>query len=365
MKEFNILMIAGYPPWHPKVGGGDIIAYKLSETLAKMGHRITYLSVAEEPLRKELFWGDFKYISEGEDFSSISISKDFDIIHIHSVIGLRFGTYRNLRKNNKCLIGAYIPLAHRLPRSTGEVFYRYVCKDADLVISLSEFSKQNISTAYGIDPSKIGVMYAGVDDAFFETKKSSLTGTLLNDKDQSKLDKPIRLLFSGRLDHNQQKGVDILLKAMPLILKRHKVTLDIIGGGVRGDYYKALVQQLGIEESIRFRGFLPHDMMPEEYSTADLFVFPSRRESFGLVLAEAMASRLPVVSSTAGAIPEVVENGVTGILVPPEDPKKLANAVVHILDDPEKMKQMSVKGKERVKEYFTWDKVAKKVIQFY
>jgi starch synthase len=78
-----------------------------------------------------------------------------------------------------------------------------------------------------------------------------------------------------------------------------------------------------------------------------------------------MASRLPVVSSTAGAIPEVVENGVTGILVPPEDPKKLANAVVHILDDPEKMKQMSVKGKERVKEYFTWDKVAKKVIQFY
>jgi glycosyltransferase involved in cell wall biosynthesis len=230
---------------------------------------------------------------------------------------------------------------------------------------LSEFSKKNISSAYGIDPIKIEVMYAGVDNTFFETKKSSLEDTLLDGNDQSKQEKPIRLLFSGRLDQKQQKGVDILLRAMPLILKRYKVILDIIGDGVRLDHYKRLVQQLEIEKSVRFRGFLPHNVMPEEYSSADMFVFPSRRESFGLVLAEAMASGLPVVSTSAGAIPEVIENGITGILVPPEDSEKLASAVIHLLDDPERMRQMGVKGKERVEKYFTWDKVANKVVQFY
>lgn len=369
MPSKTILMVSGYPPWHPKVGGGDIIAYKLSEALAKMGHSITYLTMAEESLRKEVTWGDFRYISEGEDFSSISLENDFDIIHIHSVIGLRFSTYRKLRKDKKCVIGLYAPLAHRLPRSTGEIFYTYLCKNADLVISLSEFSKQNISSAYGIDPAKIEVMYAGVDDAFFETDRLSLKDTSLNENNrsqlESQLEEPIHLLFSGRLDKKQQKGVDILLKAMPLILKEHEVVLDIVGDGVRFDHYKALAQQLDIEKSVRFRGFLPHEMMPAEYAAGDLFVFPSRRESFGLVLAEAMASSLPVVSTTAGAIPEVVENGETGILVPPEDPEKLAGAVIHLLDDPEKMKLMGQKGKERVKKHFMWDKVANKVIQFY
>jgi glycosyltransferase involved in cell wall biosynthesis len=367
MTKFKILMISGYPPWHPKVGGGDIIAYKFSEKLSQMGHSITYLAVADESFRREVVWGDFRYVSEGEDFSSISLSNDFDIMHIHNVIGLKFNTYRKLRKNKKSVIGLYAPLAHRFPRSSCEIFYRYLCKDADLVISLSEFSKQNISSAYGINPSKIEVMYAGIDDSFLEINKSSVNNNTLSKEDyQNKMEKTIRLLFSGRLDRKQQKGVDILLKAMPLILKEHKVILlNIIGDGVRLDHYKTQAKQLGIEKSVNFRGFLPYDAMPAEYSVADLFILPSRRESFGLVLAEAMASSLPVISTTAGAIPEVVENGVTGILVPPEDPEKLANAVIHLLDDSEKMKLMGLMGKERVEKYFTWNKVVIRAIDCY
>ena len=361
----NILMITGYPPWHPKVGGGDIIAYKLSEALAKMGHSITYLTVADKSLRKEVDWGDFRYISEGEDFSSLYLTKNFDIIHVHNVIGLGFKTYRKLRKDKKCVIGLYAPLAHRFPRSIGEIFYRYLCKDGNLVLSLSEFSKQNISSAYGIKPSKIEVMYAGVDDAFFKTDKSSLKNTMDKEDYQSPLKKPFHLLFSGRLNGKQQKGVDILLKAMPLILKEHEVMLDIIGGGPRLEQYTTLAQQLGIEGSVRFRGFIPHEIMPAEYSAADLFVFPSRRESFGLVLAEAMASGLPVVSTTAGAIPEVVEDGKTGMLVPPDDPEKFARAVIVLLDDPELMKKMGLAGKQKVQEQFTWKKVAQNTINFY
>ena len=365
MRIKSILMITGYPPWHQKVGGGDIIAYKLSEALAEMGHNITYLTIADETLRKEVSWGDFKYISEGEDFSSIPFANDFDIIHIHNVIGLGFKTYQKLRKDKKCVIGLYAPLAHRLPRSISEIFYRYLCRDADLVLSLSKFSQQNISNAYGIKTRKIGVMYAGVDDTFFTNNKLSSKNTSNNENEQNPLKKPFHLLFSGRLNGKQQKGVDILLKAMPLILKEHEVILDIIGGGPRIEQYTALAQQLGIEGSVRFRGFIPHDMMPAEYSAADLFVLSSRRESFGLVLAEAMASGLPVVSTTAGAIPEVVENGETGILVPPEKPDELAGAIIHLLDNPENMILMGKKGKERVKQYFTWDTVAARVLDCY
>ncbi len=78
-----------------------------------------------------------------------------------------------------------------------------------------------------------------------------------------------------------------------------------------------------------------------------------------------MAAGLPVVSTRVGAIPEVVKDGEAGILVQPDDPKKFAKAVNTLLNNPEKMKTMGLKGRERVRKYFTWDKVAERVIKFY
>lgn len=352
-------MISGYPPWHPKVGGGDIIAYKLSEALAQKGLDITFLTVADESLRKDVTWGNFKYISESEDISSLSFElDDFDIIHLHNTIGLDFKTYRKIRKGRKCIVGLYTPLAHWFPRSIGEIFYTYLCKDADMVISLSEFSKKNIAGAYGINFDKIRVMYAGVDEKFLDLDRVPRFSN-------SSVKKPMKLLFAGRLNGKQQKGVDILLKSMPLILKRHNVTLDIVGTGPRLEQYQKLSRKLGIEKYVLFGGFIPHDQIPEEYLKADLFVFPSRRESFGLVLAEAMAAGLPVVSTSVGAIPEVVDDGKTGMLVPPDDHEKFSQAVISLLDDHELMIKMGLAGKQKVLEQFTWEKVAQNTINFY
>jgi glycosyltransferase involved in cell wall biosynthesis len=204
-----------------------------------------------------------------------------------------------------------------------------------------------------VNQDRIKVMYAGVDERFFQQIDSVKSKNLKT------------LLFCGRLNGKQQKGVDILLKAMPLILKEHSVTLNIIGDGPRLEQYKMLAGRLGIEGSVRFRGFIPHEHMPEEYSNADLFVFPSRRESFGLVLVEAMAAGLPMVSTRVGAIPEVVEDGKTGLLVPPGDPEKFAQAVISLLNDSELMKKMGLAGKQKVREKFTWEKVAQNVVRFY
>jgi len=193
------------------------------------------------------------------------------------------------------------------------------------------------------------VTYAGVDE-IFTSKMKVVDGSNFN------------LLFCGRLNGpREQKGVDVLLKAMPTILKEHDVMLNIIGTGPRANKYKELAERLGINKHVKFLGFVEHKVLPEYYANADLFVFPSRRESFGLVLAEAMAMGLPAVSTQVGAIPEVIKNRETGILAPPDDPKNFAEAVNSLLDDPKKMKIMGLKGRERAKKYFTWQKVVKRV----
>ena len=131
------------------------------------------------------------------------------------------------------------------------------------------------------------------------------------------------------------------------------------------DAYRALATTLGVDSHVQFRGFIEHGKLPDHYANADLFVLPSKMEAFGLVLAEAMASGLPVVSTRVGGIPEVVEEGVTGLLVPPNDPPALAEAIIDLLDDRDRMRAMGVRGRERVREHFTWDKVAERVVGFY
>jgi len=101
----------------------------------------------------------------------------------------------------------------------------------------------------------------------------------------------------------------VLLKALPLISKRHPVRLHILGAGPGLNAFKQMVKQLHIEPIVRFLGFAEYSLLPEIYREADLFVLPTRRESFGLVLAEAMAAGLPVVSTKIGAVPEVVTHG--------------------------------------------------------
>jgi glycosyltransferase involved in cell wall biosynthesis len=194
-----------------------------------------------------------------------------------------------------------------------------------------------------------------VDEAFFTPGKRRSAGT-----------EGLTLLFCGRLNGpHQQKGVDILLRAMQLILKQHRVTLEIVGTGPRERQYKKMTGQLGIENHVKFLGFIPGDGLPRIYANADLFVLPTRRESFGLTLAEAMAAGLPVVSTSITAVPEVVSDGETGLLVPPNNPEKLAAAVNLLLGQPEKMRVMGQKGRVRAKELFTWEKVAGIVSGYY
>ncbi|MBS7627114.1 glycosyltransferase family 4 protein, partial [Candidatus Bathyarchaeota archaeon] len=141
----------------------------------------------------------------------------------------------------------------------------------------------------------------------------------------------------------------------------------IVAGGTRFDRMKIqnYITSGKIRRSIIFTGYLPGSEVPLLYSACDVFCYPSMWEGFGLTPAEAQASAKPVVAFNHCAIPEVVKNNETGILVNPRDHKGLAEAIVKLLRDPDLRREMGEEGRRRVERLFNWDNVVDKTVEVY
>jgi glycosyltransferase involved in cell wall biosynthesis len=133
----------------------------------------------------------------------------------------------------------------------------------------------------------------------------------------------------------------------------------LVGGdGPDQDRLKALAGRLGLHDHVRFLGFIPEDQVGGFLSLADVFLFPSLFETFGIVLAQAMAAGLPIVASNTSSIPEVVQDGQTGLLSPPTDPKALARNIRRLLEDGALRERMGKAARRRAVELYDWDRVA-------
>jgi glycosyltransferase involved in cell wall biosynthesis len=150
---------------------------------------------------------------------------------------------------------------------------------------------------------------------------------------------PTRLLFVGRLV--ERKGAEYALRALAALRKAgRQVRLTICGEGPERGRLEALARELGVADASEFTGALPHDAVAELYRTSAVLVMPAvtdwkgEQEGFGMVLVEAMASGLPVVSTQSGGIADVIRDGRSGLLVAERDPTALADAVARLLDDP-------------------------------
>lgn len=170
------------------------------------------------------------------------------------------------------------------------------------------------------------------------------------------------LLFVGQ--HRYYKGVDDLIQAMTQLDAR----LLIGGDGPKRSEWEVLAQQLGVSQKIQFLGRIPDEDLPEFYASGDIFVLPSnsRAESFGIVLQEAMAAARPCVTTELGTGTSwLVQDGITGLVVPPKQPEALAEALNTLLADPEKRKQMGLAGQQRACTEFTLAQMINRVEQVY
>jgi glycosyltransferase involved in cell wall biosynthesis len=121
-----------------------------------------------------------------------------------------------------------------------------------------------------------------------------------------------------------------------------------------------------LSERVRHSRWIGRDELPSLYRSSGMLVLPSVwEEPFGIPLVEAMASGLPVVATRVGGIPEIVEHGVTGLLVPPDDPDALAGAIAELLVDPSRARELGEAGRRRAEERFSWETVAERLRGLY
>ncbi len=164
------------------------------------------------------------------------------------------------------------------------------------------------------------------------------------------------LFVAGLGAKDEHKGLDILFNAFVLVKKKvPEAQLTIVGDGDKREWYERRTRELGIDDAVRFTGYLDGAALVEEFQKASLFALPTKNESFGMVIAEAMATGLPVVSTRVGGVPLLVDHGTTGLLTEPGRVKVFASALIDLLQDKKKREGYGVKGMEKVSTLYSWE----------
>lgn len=164
--------------------------------------------------------------------------------------------------------------------------------------------------------------------------------------------------------YSEVKGQDILIRAMPEILRvLPEVKLLLAGQGKTEGRLKEIVKELNLDHAVIFRPIVGQtaDLLP----IFDLCVMPSRQEGLGLSIMEAQSSGVPVIATNVGGIPSIIENDRTGILVPPENSEELAEATIKLLKDADKMKKLGTAGREFIHQHFSAEGMVSATIKLY
>lgn len=243
----------------------------------------------------------------------------------------------------------------KLRRLCHSILLPHSIKKARKVIAVSKAIKDSIVDRWGINPLKIKVIYEGVDLEIFS---------------HTRVDKKFLfdyiseffpyILFVSTL--YKYKNADKLIKAFVLAKKRkipHKLVIVGRDPNFNTKELKEIAFNNRVQEDVIFTGPVQINKIVSFYQNADLFVYPSLIESFGLPLIEAMACGTPVIGSNRTSVPEVIDNA--GVIVDPDDIDALADAIVKVLSDQNLRESLITKGYERIKQ-FSWDKTAGKIL---
>ena len=282
--------------------------------------------------------------------------RDAGINRVHSPWGDRAGFAAMLAAKVLGLPFSVQIRAHDLHDPSYHSALREMLPSADFVITNTQYNRPFIQALMTGPGTEIHTIYNGINLAGFDPPQRSMANVA-----------PARILCVGRLI--EQKGLTYLLDACALLQDRSiPFTCDVIGGTeepLYAEYWQNLKEKhhnLGLEGLVFFRGAQPFAAIMEAYRTANIFVLPcvlakdGRRDITPNAVIEAMAMKLPVISTPVTGVVEIVEHGTSGLLVPPEDPVALANEIEHIIRDRELATRLGENARKRIEVRFDADK---------
>lgn len=375
----KILMLTWeYPP--RVVGGISRVVYDLSHRLIKDGHEVTVVTYRDGEVP---YYEDDKgvkvyrvdnYMIQPNNFIDWILQLNFNMVEKASQLIAEQGKYDVIHAHDWLVASAAKTLKHSFDipivatihateagRNSGirEPNQKYIndtewmlTYEANEIIVNSNYMKSEVQRLFGLPFEKINVVPNGVNLNKFTGMDRDYTFRRRYAMDNEKI-----ILFMGRLVY--EKGIQYLIAAMPKVLSAyHDAKLVIAGKGGMLDELKAQADYLGISNKVYFAGYMNGKDVERMYKAADISVFPSTYEPFGIVALEGMLAERPIVVSDAGGLGEIVEHGVTGMKSYCGNPNSIADSILELLFNPELCDNIVKKAKTKVKENYNWQKIA-------
>lgn len=234
----------------------------------------------------------------------------------------------------------------------------YASFEAWKLIVCSQYMNNEVRNLFQVPEDKAVVIGNGVNEQNYRGDSSPAYRDFYASPDED------IVFYVGRIV--REKGIQVLIQAIPEILKTNPKTKFVIAGkGPYLDNLRSLAEYLGVAERVYFTGFISDRERNNLYRIADVAVFPSLYEPFGIVALEAMVTRTPVIVSEVGGLAEFVRDGENGLTVKPNDPQQLAEKIRFLLNNKERAREMASRAYEIVKRDFTWDEIANKTLAVY
>ena len=361
-------------PWDQEWGGVASVVGNVAIQLQKRGHHVWFLHPGEsQSLRVKVTKWNFPgyelnlrnpYVPERPVKSVIGFSvylchtlyqlyallvrHDIDIVNIHYPLGS--GVYFTfLRRLLRLKLVISVHGADLLPKGIPEDRYskplQLLMNSADWLVAPSQSMLDAVLTKFPKLQTRASAIHNAVDMAEFEPDGPE------------ELQRGQHILCIAL--HHPRKAIDVLIKAFKMFSQIHtEVELWLVGDGPVTGQLENLAQQLGLTEQVKFMGCQDRPGVRKLLRQCSFLVLPSRDEPFGIAILEAFASRKPVVASAIGGIPEIIEDGKNGILVEPENPQALCDAMTTVWTDRELAERFACVGYATVKQHFQWETAA-------
>lgn len=381
----RILMLTWeYPP--RVVGGIAHVVSELSRALVQEGCEIDVITTLEENLPESevrdgvnihrvapyhgrplnfFAWVHQLNLAMLERGVRLCNGKRYDLVHAHDWLVAYAG--RGLKHSFQIPLVASVHatefgrnngLHNDEQRYIGEVEW-LLTYEAWRVICNSRYMREEIEGVFNLPPDKISIIPNGIRPEAFQVAAPDPAVRQRFAGPGEKI-----LFFIGRLV--REKGVQVLLGALPQIRERFPdVRVIIAGQGPYGEELHRLSVHLGLDRQVTFAGYIDEETRNQLYAQADLAIFPSLYEPFGLVALEAMAAGTPVVVGDSGGFAETVEHGVNGVRVPAENASALAEQVCTLLGDPELGRRLARRALQDVSDNYSWASIARRYEEIY